>query len=89
MRPRAGKRSAFDGRVYAQAQQRFANARIDYFSFSYCSSVDAPTGGVSFYGIHLAEIICYLFGNAIEKIVPNQFGKTVTVLLQYSSGMFT
>lgn len=61
--------------------------RIDYFSFSYCSSVDAPTGGVSFYGIHLAEIICYLFGNAIEKIVPNQFGKTVTVLLQYSSGM--
>ena len=61
--------------------------RIDYFSFSYCSSVDAPTGGVSFYGIHLAEIICYLFGDSIETITANQFGKTVTVLLQYKNGM--
>ncbi len=61
--------------------------QIDYFSFSYCSSVDAPTGGVSFYGIHLAEIICYLFGDAVETITAKQFGKTVTVLLQYKGGM--
>lgn len=61
--------------------------KIDYFSFSYCSSIDAPTGGASFYGIHLAEIIYHLFGDEINSIVANRYGKTITVLLNYKNGM--
>lgn len=61
--------------------------RIDYFSFSFCSSVDAPTGGVSFYGFHVAEIIYHLFGGEIETIIANRHGKTITVLLNYKNGM--
>lgn len=61
--------------------------QIDYFSFSFCSSVDAPTGGVSFYGFHVAEIVYFLFGGEIDTVIANRHGKTITVLLNYKNGM--
>lgn len=65
-------------------EQEFING-VNYFSISYCSSIGNPNGGISFYSIHLAELIYAIFGDNIESIVANVCGKTVTVLLNYKN----
>ncbi len=60
--------------------------KIDYLSLSYCSSVGSPTGGISFYSIHLAEIVYRYLGSDIDSLRACVNGDTVTVLLNYKSG---
>lgn len=60
--------------------------RVDYLSLSYCSSVGSPTGGISFYSIHLAELAYMYFGSDIESLRACVNGDTVTVLLNYKNG---
>lgn len=61
--------------------------KVDYFSFSYCSSVGSPNGGVSFYSSHVAEIVYHLFGDNIASVTASQYNKTVVVTLLFKNGM--
>lgn len=60
--------------------------RVDYFAMSYCSSVGSPTGGISFYSSHLAEVAYIFFGSEIDSLRACVNGDTVTVLLNYKCG---
>lgn len=61
--------------------------RLDYLSLSYCSSVDSPYGGISFYSIHMAEFIYFLLGDdGLETVSVSLNEKTLVVLLNYHGG---